>query len=636
MANKKYEQMNNTWNKMDALADDATKSTKSTKATKTWNKKNSEVPSLSTPVKGRVQKKAKTNAKVNTKANKSFAPLPEKNVKVAPKTRSKKQSVTPLKNDTGITIKEYNNTFLEAMFDQLEKRKNGATGPIVYTTNGSAAFDTTKSKLLDMNFKVASYRQAPETAIQRDFKAAFNENPLLAIRWLFYIRDCRGGGGEKRVFNVCMKYLASKKDVSWMATTLVSLIPEYGYYKDWFLFWDNDVMRKAILAEIVKVLNEDIKNYKAGKSVTLLAKYLPSNNASSQQSRKMALEIASYIGWSERDYRQTLSVLRKHIDVVERKMSSQNWQAIDYEKVPSKANLLYKNAFLKHDAERRKNYLDALSSGDAKVNASVATPHEIVAKYGYSKLDNLLEGMWKALPDYSMDGDTLVLQDGSGSMTSRIANGISCLDVSRALAIYFAEHNKGVYKDVCMTFGANPRLVDFSGDSTLRDKINRIAQNNDCSNTNLEVVFKMILDTAIWNNLSQEDLPNQILIISDMQFDAMCGWRPHPNGGWYNGTKPTKSDFENMAEVYSQYGYKLPKLIFWNLCPHGTATTFPLVQNDMGVILVSGYNPALIKSVLTGKLDPYEALVDTVMDKRYDPVTTALFNEAAKSFNFKS
>ena len=220
-------------------------------------------------------------------------------------------------------------------------------------------------------------------------------------------------------------------------------------------------------------------------------------------------------------------------------------------------------------------------------------------------------------------------------MTSRIANGISCLDVSRALAIYFAEHNNGVYKDICMTFGAKPRLVDFSGDTTLRDKINRITQNNDCSNTNLEVVFKMILDTAIQNELSQEDLPNQILIISDMQFDAMCGWRPHPNGGWYNGTKPTKSDFENMAEVYSQYGYKLPKLIFWNLCPHGTATTFPLVQNDMGVILVSGFNPALIKSVLTGKLDPYEALVDTVMDKRYDPVTTALFNEAAKSFNLK-
>ena len=358
---------------------------------------------------------------------------------------------------------------------------------------------------------------------------------------------------------------------------------------------------------------------------SLIFKWLKSENTSSAESRELATKTRKAFGMTSRDYRRALTDGRKYIDIVERKMSSNNWQAIDYEKVPSKANLIYKNAFLKHDSERRQAYLDALTSGEAKINSSASFPHDIAHKYfseGYYKSairneDTTLEEMWKALPDFvNGNGNTIVVADGSGSMTCNIdpKTSTTALEVANALAIYFAQHQDGPFKNKYITFSSRPQYVNLSY-PTLRENLIEAYKHAECSTTNIEAVFDMVLKTAVDNKLRQEEIPN-ILIVSDMQFDgAVC----------CNDSKWSipKTLFETIADKYASYNYTLPKLIFWNLNTYGRSKNVPVTQNENGVILVSGYSAAICKMVLSNKTDPYEAMVETLNSERYQAVEDA-------------
>lgn len=359
---------------------------------------------------------------------------------------------------------------------------------------------------------------------------------------------------------------------------------------------------------------------------SLIFKWLKSENTSSAESRELATKTRKAFGMTSRDYRRALTDGRKYIDIVERKMSSNNWQAIDYEKVPSKANLIYKNAFLKHDSERRQAYLDALTTGEAKINSSASFPHDIVHKYvstfRFSRNildeDTTLEEMWKALPDFvNGNGNTLVVADGSGSMMCNIdpKTSTTALEVANALAIYFAQHQDGPFKNKYITFSSRPKYVNV-GYPTLRENLIEALNHNECSNTNIEAVFDMVLKTAVDNKLRQEEIPN-ILIVSDMQFDgAVCC-------NSFNWSIPDTL-FKTIADKYASYGYKLlPKLIFWNLNTHGRSKNIPVTQNENGVILVSGYSAAICKMVLSNKTDPYEAMVETLNSERYQAIEDA-------------
>ena len=358
---------------------------------------------------------------------------------------------------------------------------------------------------------------------------------------------------------------------------------------------------------------------------SLIFKWLKSENTSSPESRELATKTRKAFGMTSRDYRRALTDGRKYIDIVERKMSSNNWQAIDYEKVPSKANLIYKNAFLKHDSERRQAYLDALTSGEAKINSSASFPHDIVHKYvstfrfsrNILEEDTTFEEMWKALPDFvNGNGNTIVVADGSGSMMCNIdpKTSTTALEVANALAIYFAQHQDGPFKNKYITFSSRPQYVNLSY-PTLRENLIEALNHNECSNTNIEAVFDMVLKTAVDNKLRQEEIPN-ILIVSDMQFDgAVCC----NSSNW----GIPKTLFETIADKYASHGYKLPKLIFWNLNTHGRSKNVPVTQNENGVILVSGYSAAICKMVLSNKTDPYEAMVETLNSERYQAVEDA-------------
>lgn len=310
-------------------------------------------------------------------------------------------------------------------------------------------------------------------------------------------------------------------------------------------------------------------------------------------------------------------------------MSAKQWGEIKYEAVPSRANLIYNKAFLRNDEERRRVYLENLAKGETKINAGTLFPHEIVHKYGNSgwnaitKYNETLEQLWKALPDtVNGNGNTIVVADGSGSMTCDVDphSSVTALDVANALAIYFAEHSSGQFKDKYITFSGHPRLVDFSKAKNLREKLLIAKQYNEMANTNIEAVFNLILTTAVNNRMKQEDMPQNVLIISDMEFDACatCGSQLD----YWSRKRPDSRLFNVIRQKYEAAGYKLPRLVFWNV--NSRTGIIPVKENDLGVALVSGFSQNVASMVMSGKLDPYECLMETLNSERYQPVQKAL------------
>lgn len=495
---------------------------------------------------------------------------------------------------------------------------------ISITENGAVGHKTSGHALLDLNFAVASLRNASESEIETKFIKAYQEDPVMAVLWLFYVRDPRGGLGERRLFRICANWLSeNQKEVF---DKIVRLIPEYGRFDDWW-----NILPPISAAYFVKEqLKKDTAAMRRKQPISLLAKWMPSINTSSAKSKVNAHVFARSLMLSDRNYRKMLSEMRAYLDVTERKMSSNDWKKIKYESVPSRANLIYNDAFLKHDETRRRKYLDKVSAGETKMNAGVLFPHDIIHSYVDSPAARLggtdagLEAMWKSLPDTVQgNGSTIVVADGSGSMMARIGNtSISALEVANALAIYFSEHCRGQFKDRYITFSENPRFVDFSGAKNLIDKYSIARSHNEVANTNIKAVFDLILHTAIESGMHQEDIPANILIISDMEFDS-CAVMEAGNGWWRSrDASPNKTLFAQIENEYMAVGYKLPRIIFWNV--NSRTATIPLRENDLGVALVSGFSPNICKMVMSAKTDPYELLVETLHSERYVPVMNAL------------
>lgn len=491
------------------------------------------------------------------------------------------------------------------------------------TENGAVGYRTTGKELLDINFAVSSMRNMDEHQIVDKFVKAFYENKLWAIKWLFYVRDVREGMGERRLFRICMKYLAEKH--SDVAKATLPLIAGYGRWDDLLCLLDTDLVNDVV--ELFKnQLDEDMQNMNEGKSVSLLAKWLPSINASSKETKRLAHIIVSKFEITERQYRKMLSKLRAYLKVVEVSMSKKGWGEINYSAVPSRANLIYNAAFLRNDEERRRAYLENLQKGETKINAGVLFPHDIVHRYyegsGWvmelkSSDDVTLEELWKALPDFvNGAGNTICVADSSGSMTSCVGGtSVTALDVANALAIYFAERSSGQFKDNYITFSENPQLVNLSTAKSLREKIEIVDEYAEVANTNIEAVFNLILQTAINKNMSQDELPQNILILSDMEFDSCIGC---DGDSKWKVTRPTKRLFKVFAERYAKYGYKLPRLVFWNICSR--TGTIPVKENDLGVALVSGFSPVIAKMVLSNRTDPLDCLLEQINSERYDAI----------------
>jgi len=486
---------------------------------------------------------------------------------------------------------------------------------LCYTENGAIGYKSSGTELVDINFAISSMRNMTEDQVKEKYMRAFNEEQLLAVKWLFYARDCRSGVGERRLFRICLDYLA--KEHQEIACAILKLIPEYGRWDDLLNLLNSDL--KDDVFDIIKnQLEEDKKNMKKKKSISLCAKWMPSVNTSSKSTRELSHILVEKFNYSSKEYRKMLSQFRSYLKVIEVTMTDKKWSEINYEAVPSRANLIYKKAFLKNDAERRQEYLDKVKVGKAKIHAHVLFPPDIVNKYERcSSVDDSLEALWKNLPDYVQgNGNTLCVADSSGSMTSRASpkSSVTCMQVAFSLAVYFAERSSGRFKDKYITFSSRPSLVDLSQGKNLKEKLNIIHRHCYCDDTNIEAVFDLILNYAIDNGLPQEELPTNILILSDMEFNSMVKID--------YGRRPTNAFFVNVAKKYEYHGYLLPRLVFWNI--NSRTGTIPIRENSLGVALVSGFSPAIVKMVLTNAIDPYQCLLEQLNTERYQAIEDAL------------
>lgn len=526
------------------------------------------------------------------------------------------------------------------MSNNFYENLKGTVDNVSITENGAVGYKRTEHALTDFNFKVASYRGNAKRAVE-DFKRVLNEKESYVLKYLFYLRDAREGIGERDLFRVCISELLNsniaKKDE--VVSLIIKETPEFGRWDDLWLFLDTKYSAKVI--DVIKnTLKADFAGYKANKSISLLAKWLPSANASSRDTKRLANLVIKALKTTPREYRKTLSTLRKYIDVVEVKTCSNDWEDIDYNNVPSKANLKYKDAFLKHDETRRRQYLNDLVRGvdkegnKVKINSSVNFPHDILHMYtqgwnGIKSYDEAIEQLWKNLKEVPGLKDTIVVRDDSGSMESRISgSNVSALEIATALGIYCAEHNSEAYKNKIITFSHTPRYLDFSDErifGSLHSKYKYLSEHSEVSNTNVEAVFNLILKTAVDNHLEAKDLPSQILIISDMEFDGCAYGGSFSN--WGVGTRLNASLFNIIANRYAHYGYKLPKLIFWNV--NSRTGTIPCKYNENGVLLVSGFSQNILKMVMNGKTDPYDSLIEELNNKRYESIPLVEYDGAS-------
>lgn len=508
---------------------------------------------------------------------------------------------------------------MDALKDEVK------TTTLSRTENGALGFASCKSDLVDFFYKVSSMRKATRGEKQAAFLKAAAEDRDLAFRVLFFARDIRGGLGERSLFRDIVIGLPDEQ-----VKPLLPLLPEYGRWDDVLALLDDGIsvdLMNAIVDLVHKQFDKDLEDAKAGKSISLLAKWMPSIRKVSKKKVETAKFLCRKFGLQERDYRHALSALRKHLKVVEKAMSANEWKAIDFQAVPSKAAKNYRGAFMKHDEERYREYLGKLSKGEAKVNAGAVFPYEIVTAYRegtYGRLkqfDQLLESQWKALPlPKGLLENAIVVRDGSGSMTTGICNTKStALDVATALAILMSEHLKGPFANRFITFSERPKFIDLGGCTTLRQKLQTTFSQDECSNTDIERTMDLILNAAVKNHLKQEEIP-AVVIVSDMEFDEARGdysW----NWSESHREKAQKTLFKMIAKRWEGMGYKLPKMVFWNVA--NRSGTVPMQENGSGLLLVSGFSQNIL-DMLSGEGDMLEVIRKKVETERYDPVIKAL------------
>lgn len=458
----------------------------------------------------------------------------------------------------------------------------------VLTENGMSTHSTSGSYVLDMFFKMGGARALPTKDLINMVISAFGEDKLLTTKCVFYLRDVRQGQGERKAFRTAFYWLCMKYPE--IAKKNLHLVPFYGRWDDLFVCFDTPVEKEAT----------DLMLYSLKTGDKLCAKWMPREN---KKYHELALRLMKEWELSPRQYRLLLS---GNTEVVETLMCSGNWDKINYNHVPSRASFLYRKAFGKHDQDRYAQWLKDLEHPEvtgAKINAGAIYPSDIIKpyfEYASSSSDATIEAQWKALPDFVKPGvNFITVNDTSGSMSG------DPIRICVALGIYLAERNKGPFKDAFITFSGRPALQILKGNS-LREKVDQLHRANWDTNTDLEAVFKLILSKAVSNHVPQEDMPQNILIISDMQFDQAVRI----------GNNPTA--MEMIRKQYDTAGYVMPNVIFWNV---RTSTGVPAKMNEYGVALVSGYSPSIMKNILGGEISPMEMMLKVLNSERYSEVT---------------
>ena len=479
------------------------------------------------------------------------------------------------------------------MLKQLKEEAN-----YTLTENLALTHKSTLSDCLDLFATIGALRNSHPGEIITRFMRAFTEDRDMAAKIAFYGRDIRGGLGERRTFRVILQWLAENSPST--ISKNISLIPEYGRYDD-ILELLGTKCEQSALSLIASQLKSDMDS----ESPSLLAKWLPSVNASSSETRQKALAVAKTLGMSLKDYRQTLSKLRAKLKIIENNLRTKDY-TFDYSKQPSKAMFKYRAAFSRNDNERYMAFLDDVSAGKATLHTGTLTPYEIIRPILDTGLNadeiNAINTTWNAQEDFTNGENAIVVVDGSGSMYG--GRNVSPISVALSLGIYFAERNKGEFHNHFITFSMTPQLVEIKG-ANIYEKVKYCASFNEVANTNIQAVFELILSTAVKHNVQQSELPSTIYIISDMEFD------------YCNNADITNFDY--AKKIFAEHGYKLPNVVFWNVESRNTQQ--PVTMNEQGVTLVSGASPRVFAMIKSGNLSPMSFMLDVLNSERYRNIT---------------
>ena len=468
-----------------------------------------------------------------------------------------------------------------------------------FTENGAKTYASTQSDCLDLFATIGALRSEEAAEILARFQRAFAEDRDLAMKTLFFARDIRGGLGERRVFRVILPWLAESAPKSLEKN--IPLIAEYGRWDD-LLCLLGTPCEAAVIDCVRAQLEKDRKGMELGSSISLLAKWLPSVNASNRQTVLAAKRIARKLDMRDAEYRKTLSELRRYIDILENHLRTQDY-TFSYETQPSKALYKYRKAFLANDGERYHAFLHRVSTGEAVMHTGTLTPYDIIAPFYTRKATEeerrAIDVTWNAQEDFTCGENALVVADGSGSMYWGVNPKPAA--VAQSLAIYYAERNRGAFHNHFITFSMRPQLVEIKGTDIL-EKVSYCASYNECANTNLQAVFELILDTAVKHRLPKSELPAKLYIISDMEFDDCMD-------------NSSLTNFERARALYRAHGYVLPEVVFWNV--DSRTRQQPVTKNEQGVALISGSTARTFSLLQSGLTDPYAFMLSVLGSERY-------------------
>lgn len=480
------------------------------------------------------------------------------------------------------------------MLEHLKKEANR-----VHTENGAVTHATTDSDCLDLFATIGALRSAGDQEILDRFVRAFTEDPDLAMKTLFFARDVRGGLGERKVFRVCLRWLAHNAASS--ARKNIPYVAEFGRWDD-LLSLLGTPCEKDAMQLIKKQLQTDLEAMDRGDDVSLLAKWLPSANASNAQTVRQAKRIARFLGMTDAAYRKTLVKLRESIRIIENSLREKDY-SFDYAKQPAKAMFKYRKAFYRNDGERYGAFLSKVSRGEAQLHTGTLAPYEIINPFFCNQVSDqeaaAIDATWKAQEDFSGGENALVVIDGSGSMYGY--GEPKPIAVALSLGIYFAERNTGAFGNYFITFSENPQLVQIKGENIF-EKVRYCCSYNEVANTNVRKVFELILRAAVKNKVPQSQMPSTLYIISDMEFDCCA-----------KGADIT--NFEYAKRLFAEAGYQLPRVVFWNVQSRNRQQ--PVTMNEQGVALVSGCSPRIFSMVTGGNLSPMSYMLEVLGAERY-------------------
>jgi hypothetical protein len=463
----------------------------------------------------------------------------------------------------------------------------------ILTENGMATNSTSLNACVDLFFNIGAMRGHDKQRLLATFSKAFNEDPKRAMKLLFWARDVRGGAGERQIFKDILVYLAENHDL--VLKPNLHLISEYGRFDDLLILVGTYLEKEAMTLISDALINEN----------SLCAKWMPRKG-------QVAEKLRNFMGMSPKQYRKSLVGLTS---VVETKMCAKEWDSIEFGKLPSVASARYQKAFGKNAYASYSAYIESLVKGEAKINAGAIYPYDVTKSltHGNAKVAN---EQWKALPNYLEGANDMILPvvDVSGSMSSPAGGSktVTCMDVAISLGLYISERNEGPFKDAFITFSSNPQLQVLSG--TLNDRYTQMSNSDWGMSTDLEATFKLILNQATKHKLTQDKMPNKILILSDMEFNTATG------KGYGRGNECWNPTAQQLIEtMYADAGYKVPQIVYWNIQSRNGGV--PVAFDTVGTALVSGFSPAIMTSLLGGDIESPQQIMDkTILSERYSPI----------------